>query len=35
MISTLPLFALYEVGIVVASRVEKRRNEKHEAIMND
>jgi sec-independent protein translocase protein TatC len=35
MISTIPLFALYEVGIVVASRVEKRREAKHEAIMND
>ena len=32
-ISTVPLFALYEVGIVVASRVEKRRNAKHDAIM--
>jgi sec-independent protein translocase protein TatC len=32
-ISTVPLFALYEVGIMVASRVEKRRNDRHEAIM--
>lgn len=34
MISTVPLFALYEVGIIVASRVEKRRNKKHEELMN-
>jgi len=27
------LFALYEVGIVVASIVEKRRLKKHEEIM--
>lgn len=35
MISTIPLFVLYEVGIVVASSVEKRRNKKHEEVMND
>jgi len=34
MISTIPLFILYEVGIVVASVVEKRRNQKHEELMN-
>jgi len=33
MIATVPLFALYEVGIVVASIVEKRRLKKHEEIM--
>jgi len=33
MIATVPLFALYEVGIVVASVVEKRRLKKHEEIM--
>ena len=32
-ISTVPLFALYEVGIMVASRVEKRRNKKHDELM--
>ncbi|MDB4925159.1 twin-arginine translocase subunit TatC [Mucilaginibacter sp.] len=35
MISTIPLFALYEVGIVVASMVEKRRAARHDEIMND
>jgi sec-independent protein translocase protein TatC len=34
MIATLPLFVLYEVGIVVASRVEKRRKKAHEDIMS-
>jgi sec-independent protein translocase protein TatC len=34
MIATIPLFALYEVGIVVASVVEKRRNKAHEDLMN-
>lgn len=33
LISTVPLFVLYEVGIVVASRVEKRREKKHEELM--
>ena len=33
MIATLPLFVLYEIGIIVASRVEKRRIKKHEEIM--
>lgn len=33
MIATVPLFALYEVGIIVASVVEKRRLKKHEEIM--
>lgn len=32
-ISTIPLFVLYEVGIMVASRVEKRREKKHEELM--
>ena len=32
-ISTVPLFVLYEVGIMVATRVEKRRAKKHEEIM--
>ena len=32
-ISTVPLFVLYEVGIMVASRVEKRRAKKHEDLM--
>jgi sec-independent protein translocase protein TatC len=34
MISTVPLFALYEVGIVVASMVEKRRAKAHDDLMN-
>jgi sec-independent protein translocase protein TatC len=34
MIATIPLFALYEVGIVVASTVEKRRAKAHDDIMN-
>lgn len=34
MISTLPLFALYEIGIVVASVVEKRRKQAHDELMN-
>jgi sec-independent protein translocase protein TatC len=34
MIATIPLFALYEVGIIVASVVERRRAAKHEEIMN-
>jgi sec-independent protein translocase protein TatC len=34
MISTVPLFALYEVGIIVASVVEKKREKKHEDLMN-
>jgi sec-independent protein translocase protein TatC len=33
MISTIPLFALYEVGIVVASAVEKRRAKAHDDVM--
>jgi sec-independent protein translocase protein TatC len=32
-ISTVPLFVLYEVGIMVASRVEKRRAKKHDELM--
>jgi len=32
-ISTVPLFVLYEVGIWVASNVEKRRNKRHEDLM--
>jgi len=32
-ISTVPLFALYEVGIWVASNVEKRRNKRHDELM--
>jgi len=32
-ISTVPLFVLYEVGIWVASSVEKRRNRQHEELM--
>jgi sec-independent protein translocase protein TatC len=32
-ISTIPLFVLYEVGIWVASAVEKRREKKHEDLM--
>jgi len=32
-ISTVPLFVLYEVGIIVATRVEKRRAKKHEELM--
>jgi sec-independent protein translocase protein TatC len=32
-ISTVPLFALYEVGIWVASSVEKRREKRHEDLM--
>ncbi len=32
-ISTIPLFALYEVGIMVATRVEKRRAKRHEDLM--
>jgi sec-independent protein translocase protein TatC len=32
-ISTVPLFVLYEVGIWVASSVEKRRNQKHDELM--
>jgi len=32
-ISTVPLFVLYEVGIMVASRVEKRRAKRHEDLM--
>ena len=32
-ISTVPLFVLYEVGIMVASRVEKRRAKRHEELM--
>ena len=32
-ISTVPLFALYEVGIWVASNVEKRRNKRHDDLM--
>jgi len=32
-ISTIPLFVLYEVGIMVASRVEKRRAKRHEDLM--
>jgi sec-independent protein translocase protein TatC len=32
-ISTVPLFILYEVGIWVASAVEKRRNKRHEDLM--
>lgn len=32
-ISTVPLFVLYEVGIMVATRVEKRRAKKHEELM--
>lgn len=34
MIATLPLFVLYEVGIVVASIVEKRRAKAHDELMN-
>jgi sec-independent protein translocase protein TatC len=34
MIATLPLFVLYEVGIVVASVVEKRRAKAHDELMN-
>lgn len=34
MISTVPLFALYEVGIVVASMVEKRRKQAHDDLMS-
>ncbi|WP_214073112.1 twin-arginine translocase subunit TatC [Mucilaginibacter sp. dw_454] len=34
MIATVPLFALYEVGIVVASVVEKRREKAHDELMN-
>ena len=34
MIATIPLFALYEVGIVVASMVEKRRAKAHDDLMN-
>ncbi|GAA4094301.1 twin-arginine translocase subunit TatC [Mucilaginibacter panaciglaebae] len=34
MIATLPLFVLYEVGIVVASVVEKRRARAHDELMN-
>lgn len=34
MIATIPLFALYEVGIVVASTVERRRAKAHDDIMN-
>jgi sec-independent protein translocase protein TatC len=33
-IATLPLFFLYEIGIVVATRVEKRRAKAHEDIMS-
>lgn len=33
MIATLPLFVLYEVGIVVASIVEKRRAKAHDELM--
>ncbi|MFD2873069.1 twin-arginine translocase subunit TatC [Mucilaginibacter ximonensis] len=33
MIATLPLFVLYEVGIVVASVVEKRRAKEHDELM--
>jgi len=33
MIATLPLFVLYEVGIVVASVVEKRRAKTHDELM--
>jgi sec-independent protein translocase protein TatC len=33
-IATLPLFFLYEIGIVVATRVEKRRKKAHEDIMS-
>ncbi|MGF7081363.1 twin-arginine translocase subunit TatC [Mucilaginibacter sp. UYCu711] len=33
-IATLPLFFLYEVGIVVATRVEKRRTKAHDDIMS-
>ncbi|MES2376578.1 MAG: twin-arginine translocase subunit TatC [Bacteroidota bacterium] len=33
MISTIPLFILYEVGIVVASVVEKRRAKRHDELM--
>jgi sec-independent protein translocase protein TatC len=32
-IATVPLFALYEVGIMVAAVVEKKRNKKHEDLM--
>jgi sec-independent protein translocase protein TatC len=32
-IATVPLFILYEVGIVVASVVEKRRNKSHDELM--
>jgi sec-independent protein translocase protein TatC len=35
MIATVPLFALYEVGIVVASAVEKRKAKERDAVMND
>ena len=34
MIATIPLFALYEVGIVVASTVEKRKKKAHDDLMN-
>jgi sec-independent protein translocase protein TatC len=34
MIATIPLFALYEVGIVVASMVERRRAKAHDDLMN-
>ena len=34
MIATVPLFALYEVGIMVASVVEKRRAKAHDNLMN-
>ena len=34
MIATIPLFALYEVGIVVATVVEKRRAKAHDDLMN-
>jgi sec-independent protein translocase protein TatC len=33
MIATIPLFALYEVGIVVATMVEKRRAKAHDDLM--
>jgi sec-independent protein translocase protein TatC len=33
-IATIPLFALYEVGIVVASTVEKRKTKERDAAMN-
>lgn len=33
MIATIPLLILYEIGIVVASRVERRRAKKHDELM--